>query len=238
MTDLLPLLATAFATGLLGSAHCLGMCAGISGLFTVRASAASLRTQIPKAIAYNIGRVLSYAFFGMLVATVGHAFVDLVPALAGPVRIAGGILIVIVGLQVALRWRILTPVENAGAALWNRIAPAAKGIFPVTTTTRALGLGLIWGCLPCGLVYSMLLLAATSAEPASGGLVMVAFGLGTMPAMVLSGLSATKLAAFMSRNRLGAGLLIVVLGIATMALPLTSMMATDAHVHAVESRQN
>ena len=231
MTDLLPLLAAAFATGLLGSAHCLGMCSGVSGLFAMHAGAASLRTEIPKAIAYNVGRILSYAFFGVLVATVGRAFIDLIPALAGPVRVASGILIIIVGLQVAFRWRILTPVEKAGAALWNRVAPAAEGIFPVTTLMRALGLGLIWGCLPCGLVYSVLLIAATSAEPTSGGLVMIAFGLGTTPAMVLSGLSAARVSAFAGRNRVAAGLLIVALGVATIAMPLTSMMAADAHAH-------
>lgn len=220
MTDLWPVLATAFVTGLLGSAHCFGMCAGISGLFAINVNVASLKTQVPKAIAYNLGRVLSYAFLGVTVAVIGKTMVSGIPDIAAPVRFASGVLIILVGLQLAFGWRILSPLENAGAKLWNRIAPAAKGLVPVETTTQALGLGLIWGWLPCGLVYSVLLLAATTADPTGGGLVMISFGLGTMPAMIATGLSASRLAQFVSGKRLGAGLLIIVLGLATIAMPV------------------
>ena len=216
---MLPVLAAAFATGLLGSAHCLGMCAGISGLFAAGATVASLRAQLPLAIAYNIGRVTSYALLGTLIAAIGAGFVSVIPAIAGPVRLASGLLIVLIGLQVAFNWRLLSVIEKAGAGIWNRIAPQAKRFIPATSMSRAAILGLFWGWLPCGLVYSALLLAATTASPSGGGLVMIAFGLGTVPAMVLSGLSASRLSAFMSRNRLGAGLLIVILGIATAAMP-------------------
>ncbi len=229
MTELLPLLAAAFGAGLLGSAHCLGMCGGISGLFAAGATVASIRTQLPLAIAYNLGRVLSYAFLGIMVAMIGSTTVSAIPALTGPVRLASGALIVLVGLQVAFNWRLLAPVEKLGAKIWKRLVPHAKGLIPANSITKAAGLGLIWGWLPCGLVYSVLLLAATTAVPVGGGLIMISFGLGTMPAMVLSGLSASKLAAFMSRNRLGAGLMIVALGVATIAMPLTKMMAPSGH---------
>ena len=238
MTDLLTILAAAFAAGLLGSAHCLGMCGGISGLFAAGSQVASLRTQLPLAIAYNLGRVLSYAFLGVVVAMIGSTTVSAIPSLAGPVRLASGALIILVGFQVAFNWRLLAPVEKIGAKLWNRLVPHAKGLIPATSVSRAAGLGLIWGWLPCGLVYSALLLAATTAEAASGGFVMIAFGIGTMPAMILSGLSASKLSAFMSRNRLGAGLLIVVLGVATIAMPFTGMMTSKAHTHATEMTHN
>jgi len=230
LSDLLPLLAAAFVTGLLGSAHCFGMCAGISGLFAVNANVVSLKTQIPRAVAYNVGRVLSYAFLGVTVAVLGKTVVSGIPEIVAPVRFASGALIILVGLQLAFGWRILAPLESAGAKLWNRIAPAAKGLVPVETTTQALGLGLIWGWLPCGLVYSVLLLAATTAEPASGGLVMIAFGLGTMPAMIATGISASKLAQFMSGKRLGAGLLIIVLGLATIAMPVMKFTASEGGI--------
>jgi sulfite exporter TauE/SafE len=235
MSELVPMLAAAFGAGFLGSAHCLGMCSGISGLFAAGATVASFRTQVPLAIAYNIGRVLSYAFLGVTVAAVGGAAVGTMPGLAGPVRLASGLLIIIVGLQVAFNWRLLAPIERVGAVIWNRLAPHARGLIPATTVLSAAGLGLIWGWLPCGLVYGALLLAATTADPVGGGLVMIAFGLGTMPAMVLSGLSAARVAAFTGRNRVAAGLLIAVLGVATMALPLMGMLAEDAHIHATES---
>ncbi len=235
MTELLPILAAALATGLLGSAHCLGMCGGISGLFAAGVTVASIKTQLPLAIAYNLGRVLSYAFLGVVVAVIGSTTVSAIPGLAGPVRLASGALIILIGLQVAFNWRLLAAVETIGATFWNRLAPYAKGLIPATSIARATGLGLIWGWLPCGLVYSALLLAATTAIPASGGLVMIAFGLGTLPAMVLTGLSAAKLSAFISRNRIGAGLLIVAIGMATITMPLITWMAPDAHVHMTES---
>ena len=227
MSDMLPILTAAFATGLLGSAHCLGMCAGISGLFAAGATVASLRTQLPLAIAYNLGRVLSYAFLGLLVAAIGAGFAGVIPAIAGPVRLASGLLIILIGLQVAFNWRLLRMVETAGAGIWSRIAPQAQRFIPATSLSRAAILGLFWGWLPCGLVYSALLLAASTAQATNGMLVMIAFGLGTLPAMVLSGLSASRLSAFMSRNRLGAGLLIVILGIATLAMPALGAFGSD-----------
>ena len=229
MTELWPVLGAALVTGLLGSAHCFGMCAGISGLFAVNANIASLRGQLSMSIAYNVGRVLTYAFLGLAVAVLGKAAVSSIPDLAAPVRLASGILIILVGLQIAFNWRILAPLESAGAKIWQKIAPAAKGLVPVETHVQALGLGLTWGCLPCGLVYSVLLLAATTAEPAAGGLVMIAFGLGTVPAMVATGLSASKLSQFMSRRRVGMGLLVIVLGIATLAMPVMKFTGTQSH---------
>lgn len=223
MIESWPLLSAAFITGLLGSAHCFGMCGGISGLFAVNANIAAMRTQFLRAVAYNLGRILTYAFLGVVVAIVGKTAVASIPDLAAPVRLASGILIILVGLQVAFNWRIFAVVENAGAKLWKRVAPAAKGLVPVESLVQALGLGLIWGLLPCGLVYSVLLIAASTAEPASGGLVMVAFGLGTMPAMIATGISASKLSQFMSRRRVGAGLLIILLGIATIAMPVMKL---------------
>jgi len=227
MTESLPLISAALVTGLLGSAHCFGMCAGISGLFAINASATALRQNVPMALTYNLGRVASYAFLGSAVAVLGQSVVGTMPELAAPVRLFGGILIVVVGLQVAFNWRGLAPIEKAGARIWNRIAPAARGLLPVTSLPKALGLGLLWGWLPCGLVYSVLLIAATTGNAANGALVMTAFGIGTMPAMIATGMSASRLAQFMSRRRLGAGLLIILLGLLTVAMPVMKITASD-----------
>ncbi len=229
MTESLPLVGAALVTGLLGSAHCLGMCGGLSGLFAVNASAASLRRDVPMAVVYNAGRVLSYVIIGIIVAAVGKSIVGGIPKLTAPVRLFSGLLIVIVGLQVAFNWRALAAVEMAGARIWQRIAPAAKGLLPVTSLPKALGLGLLWGWLPCGLVYSVLLLAATTANPAEGAAGMLAFGIGTRPAMIATGVCASKLAEFMSRRRLGAGLLIVILGLATLAMPVAKLTGAQGH---------
>ncbi len=226
MTELLPLLSAALLAGLLGSAHCLGMCAGISGLFAVSSEIASLRAQLPFALAYNVGRICSYAFLGIVVASFGSVIVKASPGLAGTLRLLSGAIIILVGLKVAFDLKILNFVERMGTSLWSRIAPAARKLVPVTSLPKALGLGLVWGWLPCGLVYSVLLIAATSAQPLQGGLVMITFGIGTLPAMLLSGLGAASISTFMRRRdtRLGMGLLIIVLGVLTIAMPVSRLL--------------
>lgn len=233
MTELVPALSAALLAGLLGSAHCLGMCAGISGLFAVNSTVATLRSQVPLAITYNVGRVLSYALLGIIVGAFGSVIIKASPAIAGGVRMLSGIVIILVGLRVAFDLHFLNAIERMGATLWSRIAPAAKKLVPVTTLPRALGLGLVWGWLPCGLVYSILLIAATSADAVNGAMIMLAFGLGTMPAMVMTGLGAVRLSQLMRRRgtRLGLGLLIVVLGLLTIAMPLGTWLAPQAHQH-------
>ncbi len=226
MSELLPLLSAALLAGLVGSAHCLGMCAGISGLFAVNAEVASLRRSVPTALVYNAGRVITYAVLGMIVAAFGSVVVKASPNLAVGVRMLSGIIIILVGLKVAFDLRILNVIERMGGTLWARIAPVATKLVPVTSLPKALGLGLVWGWLPCGLVYSVLLIAATSASPIGGAASMVAFGIGTMPAMVLSGLGAARLSSFLQRRgtRLGLGLLIIAMGILTIAMPLGKLL--------------
>ena len=223
MIEIAPL-AAAVVAGLLGSAHCLGMCAGISGMFAVNAGARALATQLPLAVVYNVGRVLSYAVLGAAVAAFGEAVVAVMPFIAGPVRLLGGLLIILVGLQIAFDWRLLAPVENAGLTLWSRIAPVAGRLLPVTTAPRAVALGLLWGLIPCGLVYSMLLVAASSANPVTGAAIMLSFGAGTLPAMLLTGLGALSLSRFAMRAKTTAGLLVVGIGILTVAAPLASLL--------------
>ena len=172
--------------------------------------------------AYNAGRLASYAILGVLVAAAGKQVVGLVPALGGPVRFAAGIIMILIGLQIALNWRALKFIERMGAALWQRISPLARGLIPVTNLPRALGLGLLWGLLPCGLVYSVLLIAATASQPTDGALIMLAFGIGTTPAMVATGLGAARLRQWSQnrRARAGLGAIVVVLGLLTLAMPV------------------
>ena len=234
MTEFSAPLAAAVLTGLLGSAHCVGMCGGLSGLFAMHAGARTTTRQIPLAVAYNAGRLASYSILGLVVAALGSRAVDLVPDIAGPARAAAGTIIVLIGLQIAFDWRLLSGLERMGSVLWEHIAPAARGLLPVTSLPRALGLGLLWGLLPCGLVYSVLLIAAASSSPVTGAAIMLGFGVGTTPAMLATGLGAARLAQFMSRRqaRLGAGLVIAMLGILTLAMPVRAWLSSGGgHLH-------
>jgi sulfite exporter TauE/SafE len=177
-------------------------------------------------LAYNLGRVCSYAFLGIVVATFGGVIVKASPGLAGGIRLLSGAIIILVGLKVAFDSRILNIIERMGTTLWSRIAPVAQKLVPVTSVPKALGLGLVWGWLPCGLVYSVLLIAATSTQPIQGAFVMIAFGLGTLPAMLLTGLGAARVSSFMRRRetRLGMGLSIIALGVLTIAMPASRLL--------------
>ena len=233
MTDLVAALTTALLAGLVGSAHCLGMCGGISGLFALHSSVRGLGRQLPMALVYNAGRLASYAILGLAVAAAGSRFGALAPAAGKPVRLIAGAVIVLIGLQIAFNFRTLGFLERMGGIAWSRVSPLAGRLLPVTSLPRALGLGLLWGLIPCGLVYSVLLVAATSTRATDGALIMLAFGVATTPAMLLTGLGAARLAQLMRdrRTRLGAGLLIVMLGILTLAMPISALMSSGPHSH-------
>lgn len=232
MNELLPLLSAALVAGLVGSAHCLGMCAGISGLFAVRAEAASMRASVPTALVYNSGRVITYVLLGAIVAAFGSVIIKASPNLAVSIRMLSGIIIILVGLQVAFNLRVLSVIERMGGTLWARIAPAAQKLVPVDSLPKAFALGLIWGWLPCGLVYSVLMIAATSASPVGGAATMAAFGIGTMPAMMLSGLGAARVSTAMQRRgtRLGLGMLVIAMGLLTIAMPLGKLLPGGHHM--------
>jgi sulfite exporter TauE/SafE len=119
-------------------------------------------------------------------------------------------------------------LEKGGARLWRHLGPAARKLAAGKSAAAALGAGLIWGWLPCGLVYSMLALAAASATPLKGGATLLAFGLGTLPAMLTSGLMASQLSRILKspRARPVAGVALVICGVWT-------VLAAQGHSHPV-----
>lgn len=227
-------LVTVFLAGLLGSTHCVAMCGGIAtALGATRASGA--RRWQP--LLYQFGRMASYSIAGAAVGAIGAAagFGFALSRWSEILRLATAIIIVLIGLDIAFgtseRGRWLRAPERVGARLWRRIAPAATRVLPVSANARALALGLLWGWLPCGLVYSALLAAAVAGGAARGSLVMIAFGLGTLPAMLGLSYAGTRLprAGTTLARLLGAA--IVSCGLWTAALPIAVLAGGDAHAH-------
>ena len=223
------LILTGFLAGLMGSVHCLGMCAGLSGLFAVGGNAGRSRV-----LTYNAGRLLSYGIIGALGGLLGASAAESYQLYTQVhwLRIAGGVIICLIGLQIALELNLLRAIESAGAGIWRAISPLARRLLPVTSHRRALGLGLLWGWLPCGLVYSVLLVAMTSGGPISGALVMAAFGAGTLPAMFATGIGAQVVTRFTqgTASRRAMGFLLIVMGLLTIAMPLGgTMMGGHGH---------
>ncbi len=128
-------------------------------------------------LAYNLGRILSYACAGLLIGLAGWAVANSPAAMF--LRILAGLLLIAMGLYLAGWWSGLTRIESLGRGLWRHIQPVANRLLPVSNVPRALLLGALWGWLPCGLVYSTLLWSASQGNALDSALLMLAFGLGT-----------------------------------------------------------
>lgn len=233
-------LIAAFIAGVSGSVHCMAMCGGLSGALGMRARAIghSAPAAFFHAGTYQLGRLSSYALAGALCGAVGSAaqgMLDLV-GWALWLRIWAGLLLMAVGLQLALGWHLLRPIEKLGAHVWRKLAPLTQRA-PRHALVQALFIGSLWGWLPCGLVYSMLLLGALGGGALHGASVMLAFGAGTLPAMLSSSLLSSQLARMVGLNHANkkwqwaAGGLMVLFGIWTSGVALTHSVGHGVHHH-------
>lgn len=211
----------ALIVGFLGSLHCIGMCGGIVGALTAQIDSDVARTLKRKwalSIAYNLGRVASYGVAGALAGFLGARALSLFdPAHARSVGLTiSGLFMVALGLYIADWWRGLVVFEQIGARLWTRIEPVARRLLPVRHTGQALLLGSLWGWLPCGLVYAVLAWSLTSGSLYSGAAIMVAFGFGTVPMLLLMGTAAGAVLRFRRSAlvRRLAGVAVMLFGIA------------------------
>jgi len=190
----LPPLLAAFVFGLLGGAHCIGMCGGIMSAltFAVPPSMRSPARLSGLLLGYNLGRILSYMTAGALVAALGTV-IALTPVTRVVLQGFAAIMLILMALYIANWWKGLLKVEALGRHLWRYLEPVGRRLMPVVKIPQAIGLGAVWGWLPCGLVYSMLAWSLAIADPLRGALLMGAFGLGTLPALVATGLAARQL---------------------------------------------
>lgn len=214
------LLLTALMVGFLGGVHCLGMCSGVVGTLSFNLKPEvqlSLWRMFPYQLAYNLGRITSYALIGVLFGWLGHTVTSLatfLPAQQALQAFAGGFM-VLLGLYVAGIWNGVVVIERLGSFVWKRLQPLVSKMTSVQSLYQAWLYGLVWGWLPCGLVYSMVIMAISSGGALQGGAVMLAFGLGTLPNLLLMG-SFTFFLTRWSRNqkvRRTAGTLIMLMGL-------------------------
>ena len=175
---------SAFIAGLMGGAHCAAMCGGIVGIVSrPRAGSDRVPRQWRYALAYNGGRIFSYAVAGALAGALGQGGVALRggPLAQHVMMFFAGATLLLLALYVAGVTPVARGIEAAGAVIWRRVQPYSRWFLPADTVPRALGLGAVWGWLPCGMVYALLLTAMATADAREGALVMFAFGLGTLP---------------------------------------------------------
>lgn len=219
MLELAPLLLSALILGVLGSGHCLGMCGGLMGALTLAIPPEQRARRLQLLLAYNLGRICSYALAGLLLGLAGWALASSPAALA--LRVVAGLLMIVMGLYLAGWWSGLTRIEALGRGLWRFIQPLTRRFMPVTSLPRALVLGGLWGWLPCGLVYSTLLWAASQGNALHSAALMFTFGLGTLPVLIATGLAAERLTALLRRQgiRMAGGVLVILFGLWTLPGP-------------------
>ena len=201
-----------FLVGLLGGTHCVGMCGGIVGALTLGGAP---RWRIH--LAYNAGRIASYALAGALAGALGAA--SLAAGKAEGVRLGlyalANLMLVLLGVYLLGVVQVLLPIERLGHHLWRRLQPLGRRFLPAQSVAQAFPLGLLWGWLPCGLVYSALASALTAGSATRGAAMMLAFGLGTLPNLLLAGMLLARLNEFVRRVavRRIAGLLVLGFGL-------------------------
>ena len=218
-------LAAAFAVGLFGTMHCIGMCGGIIGALslslpeTIRGNRPWLLTYIG---AYNLGRIVSYAIAGSVVGYIGSAAAGYTDMSGGPslLRHTGAVMMIAIGLYLAGWFPQLAMVERLGQPIWKRLEPIGRRLIPVSSLPRALLYGLIWGWLPCGMVYFVLVWALTAGSAIDGALTMAAFGLGTLPSLMTAGFAASTLQRI-TRSRIArqlVGASVILIAVATLVM--------------------
>lgn len=220
-----------FLIGLLGGVHCVGMCGGIVGAFSVAtppkpAFPVAVVTQrglsvaaeaVTRVLSFNAGRIASYMLAGAIMAGLAGGVQSFVNVLA--LQTAGywlaNLMLVALGLSLMGVWQGVSRIEALGQILWRRLQALMKPLLPVQNHWQAFALGGLWGWVPCGMVYSVLMTAMVTGSPAQGALVMLAFGLGTLPLLTGMGLAGAKFSALLKKKptRRAAGLLVLAFGV-------------------------
>ena len=201
---------TLFLLGFFGGTHCVGMCGWLSSAFALLLP--PHLNCLGLIVLLNLGRISSYVLIGLIVGLVGQIGISLDDTrwLQNGLYVAANILLLLLGLYLAGLSTAATQIERIGRPIWKRLNPILNRLLPIKSVPACFGVGMLWGWLPCGLVYSASLYALGSGNAVQGGLYMLAFALGTLPNLLAMGIFAAQLKTLLQRRaiRLCAGLLV------------------------------
>ena len=220
-------LSAAFLIGLFSSVHCIGMCGSIIGALSLSLPATIRENRIKRfsfVTSYNIGRILSYTIAGLIAGGIGMGLFEGTGIASGHkiLQIASTVMMVTIGLYLAGWLPQVAYFEKIGVPVWRRLEPIGRKMMPVDSILKAFIYGMVWGWLPCGLVYTVLLWTLTSGSAVNGAFIMLAFGLGTLPALITAGVMTSWLTRFaQSQNaRRIIGLIIILMAIGSLFIPI------------------
>ncbi|GAA3529976.1 sulfite exporter TauE/SafE family protein [Zobellella aerophila] len=217
----------ALLIGLLGAGHCIAMCGGVAAAFSMAIPKRQRRWQWLYLLSYNTGRIASYSLAGALVGSLFASLADVSLGRQGLIflRVLTGLMMILLGLYLARWWFGLLKLERLGNGLWRRLKPLAGRFVPFRHPFAALPFGMIWGWLPCGLVYSALTWSAVSGSMVQGALIMALFGLGTLPTLLALGGLAEQLRHWLNHPnfRTLSGILLILYGLFTLVQSLRQL---------------
>ena len=226
-------------TGLFGSAHCLGMCGGIiAATESIVVKKSNKGNWFSRILTYNVGRITSYTLLGLIAGFAGLGLGVWYTGLILPLRLLAGFMMIAMGCYIAGWWFGLRRLEQLASRLFKPMQNKFSNSLNSKSYQGRFIAGLLWGYLPCGLVYSALSLSLAKANPLDSAILMFAFGLGTLPAVFLGGAFHQTLAQWLrlSRVRQGAGMMIIIAGIWTLAAP--QLMSMIGHNSGHDSNQD
>ena len=224
-------LGAAFIVGLMGAGHCFGMCGGLIGALSsqipIDKNSNKLAQLLRYLLSYNFGRKISYTIAGGICGGLANGLGYLFDANDYLIylRIFAGIMMIITGLYIAQIWFGLVKIEKLGKNVWIKLKPLANSLLPMTNLKKAFKAGFIWGWLPCGLVYSMLTWSVASGSAITGASIMIAFGLGTFPALICAGVAAKQLLLILQNKavRTMSGLILIAFGVQTLYIAIAQL---------------
>jgi len=178
--------------GSVSAVHCVGMCSGIAGALSaslppyIRNNRRDLITYIAF---YNFGRILSYALAGFVVGIFSEVVFHFLnnEVIQWIAKLLAMSVLLIIGLHLLGVFQRFSALEGYGRMVWRHLQPYGQKLLPVTNVKQAFLFGMVWGWLPCGLVYTMLMWTMASGGPMQGAATMFAFGVGTFPTLLLAG---------------------------------------------------
>lgn len=208
------------------------MCGGLVGAMTMSLQP-GIRQQPAQlglyTFAYNSGRIVSYVVAGFLVGWFGQTLRELLMPEEGiaVLRLIASLLIIAMGFYIAGWFPQFSRIEKIGAPLWKILQPIGQRLLPVTNIWQAFLFGAVWGWLPCGLVYYVLLISPANDSAINAALFMLLFGLGTLIPMMAAGFLSGRLAPIRQSQKIRyfSGLVLIVMGI------ISLFLATDPDAH-------
>ena len=215
----------AISFGLLSGVHCIGMCGGITTAITVNMHQANTNDKIKFLLIYQLGRITSYSIAGVIFAVFGWSLSTIDHNLQLLLRTIAALLLIFMGLYISNWYQGLAIIERLGHKLWLKLQPLMLRGLKKQNKVNMFYSGIIWGWLPCGLVYSTLFWAGSFADLLVSPLLMLCFGLGTIPSILAVGTLSCYLSkifrAKLTRNI--SGLIVIISGVITIPTVSTTI---------------